>query len=96
MTSGEALRSAEGIAPESVPSLERRSRLFLDIAVGHRQRNEEAAAVHYLSVAHQTSPEAVRYVPMARSVARDLALSASGPLKADAVALADEIGVQAA
>ncbi|MBQ1081561.1 helix-turn-helix transcriptional regulator [Nocardiopsis sp. B62] len=96
MTPGEALRSAESIAPETIPSLERRSRLFLDIAAGYRQRNEEAAAVHYLSAAHRTSPEAVRYVPMARSVARDLALSATGPLKADAVALADEIGVRAA
>ncbi|MFC4560397.1 multiprotein-bridging factor 1 family protein [Nocardiopsis mangrovi] len=96
MTPGDALRAAEDVDPETIPSLERRSRLFLDIAAGHVQRGEAAAAVHYLSRAHKTSPEGVRYVPMARGVARDLVNVARGPLKSDAVALAEEIGAKAA
>ncbi|MFE7115833.1 helix-turn-helix domain-containing protein [Streptomyces sp. NPDC057654] len=95
LTPGEALRRAETIAPHSVSSLERRSRLLLDIAAGHHQKHESAAGVHYLAAAHKVSPEGVRYVPFARGLARDLARSASGPLKADAVALAEAVGVAA-
>ncbi|WP_327414469.1 hypothetical protein [Streptomyces sp. NBC_01233] len=96
LTPGEALRRAENIAPEEIASLERRSRLLLDIAAGHAQKRETAAAVHYLSHAHRVSPEGVRYVPMARGLAASLARTASGPLKGEAVALAEAVGVAAA
>lgn len=92
-TPGEALRRAEDVVPESVSSLERRSRLLLDIARGHQQRRETAAAVHYLSHAHRVSPEAVRYVPTARSLAAEVAGTVSGPLKGEAVKLAEAVGV---
>src|SRR5699024_6971941 len=61
LTPGDALRAAEDVDPEIVTSRERRSRLFLDIAAGHVQQGEQAAAVHYLSRAYDTSPEAVRF-----------------------------------
>ncbi|KAB7836059.1 helix-turn-helix domain-containing protein [Streptomyces mobaraensis] len=92
---GEALRRAENIAPEKITSLERRSRLLLDIAAGHAQKRETAAAVHYLGRAHQVTPEGIRYVPTARSLAASLVRTASGPLKAGAVALAEAVGVAA-
>jgi DNA-binding XRE family transcriptional regulator len=95
VTPGEALRRAESIDPGSISSLERRSRLLLDIATGHMQRKETAAAVYYLGKAHQVTPEGIRYVPMARSVAAQLARTASGPLKHDAVELAEQVGVAA-
>lgn len=95
LTPGEALRRAESIAPESIGSLERRSRLLLDIAAGHAQKRETAAAVHYLSHAHRVTPEGIRYVPFARGLAGELARTASGPLKAEAVALAESVGVAA-
>lgn len=93
MTPGDALRAAEDVEPEAVPSRERRSRLFLDIAAGHAQSGEPAAGVHFLDKAYATSPEAVRYVPAARGVARDLVASARGPIKPDAVELAERVGV---
>ncbi|MFG2876870.1 helix-turn-helix domain-containing protein [Streptomyces sp. NPDC048337] len=96
LTPGEALRRAEGIAPEGIASLERRSRLLLDIAAGHAQKRETAAAVHYLSHAHRVTPEGIRYIPMARGLAAQLAKTASGPLKGEAVALAEAVGVVAA
>lgn len=96
LTPGEALRRSESITPEAVGSLERRSRLLLDIAAGHHQKHETAAGVHYLSAACKVSPEGVRYVPFARALARDLSRAASGPLKADAAALAEVVGVAAA
>lgn len=95
MTPGDALRAAENVGTGMITSRERRSRLFLDIAAGHVQQGEQAAAVHYLSRAYDTSPEAVRYVPAARGVARDLVATARGPLKADAVELAERVGVNA-
>jgi DNA-binding XRE family transcriptional regulator len=95
LTPGEALRRAESIAPESIASLERRSRLLLDIAAGHAQKHETAAAVHYLNHAYRVTPEGIRYVPFARGLAGELVRTASGPLKAEAVALAESVGVAA-
>ncbi|WP_431041493.1 helix-turn-helix domain-containing protein [Streptomyces sp. P1-3] len=95
LTPGEALRRAEAISPEDVGSLERRSRLLLDIAAGHQQKRETAAALHYLNHAHRVTPEGIRYVPFARSLAAQLARTASGPLKGEAVALAEAVGVAA-
>ncbi|MFJ7277442.1 helix-turn-helix domain-containing protein [Kitasatospora sp. NPDC098663] len=92
---GEALIRAETIDPASVPSLERRSRLLLDIAYGYHQRKEMAAAVHYLGEAVAVTPEGIRYVPGARSLAAAMERTAVGPLKASAVALAESIGVAA-
>jgi transcriptional regulator with XRE-family HTH domain len=95
LTPGEALRRSEAISPTSVKSLERRSRLLFDIAVGHHQRSETTAAFHYLNQAHRVSPEGVRYIPIARRLAADVAKAAPGPLKADAVELAEALGVAA-
>ncbi|GAB3159237.1 hypothetical protein GCM10027059_05140 [Myceligenerans halotolerans] len=96
MTPGEALRRSESIDPAGISSLERRSRLLLDLAAGYQQKRETAAAVHYLGHAHRVSPEGVRYIPMARSLAAEIARSATGPLKGEAVELAEAVGVGAA
>ncbi|GAA0660177.1 hypothetical protein GCM10010193_08880 [Kitasatospora atroaurantiaca] len=92
---GEALARAESIDPASIGSLERRSRLLLDIAYGHHLKKETAAAVHYLSEAVGVTNEGVKYVPNARTLAAALERSAKGPLKASAVALAESLGVAA-
>ncbi|WP_301312729.1 helix-turn-helix domain-containing protein [Promicromonospora umidemergens] len=95
LTPSEALRRSESIDLERIGSLERRSRLLLDIASGHQQKRETAAAVQYLGQAYRVSPEGVRYVPTARSLAVQLARSATGPLRREAVELAEAIGVAA-
>jgi transcriptional regulator with XRE-family HTH domain len=95
-TPGAALKKAEDTNPEGVPSRERRSRLYVDAARSQWARKETSGALHYLSTAFEISPECVRYVPPARALAAELALKATGPLKADAVALAQEVGVTAA
>ncbi len=95
-TPGAALKRAEETAPEGIASLERRSRLYVDAARSQWARKEASGALHYLSTAFEISPECVRYVPPARALAAELALKATGPLKADAVALAQEVGVTAA
>ncbi|MFF1959138.1 helix-turn-helix domain-containing protein [Streptomyces sp. NPDC058220] len=94
-TPGAALRRAADTVPDSIPSLERRSRLFVDAARSEYARKEHAGSLHYLRQAFRTSPEAVRFVPTARRLAADLALNSPASLKDAARALADAVGVAA-
>ncbi|MFI0817065.1 helix-turn-helix domain-containing protein [Streptomyces sp. NPDC021098] len=94
-TPGAALRKATETVPESIPSVERRSRLFLDAARSEYARKEHAGSLHYLRKAVETSPEAVRYVPSGRRLAADLALNVPVPLRTDAQELAESVGVAA-
>lgn len=90
---GEAVRRAERIDPAAVPSRERRGRLFGEIAAGHLQRREYDAALQFLRQSHSTSPEMAPYSPLTRGVAVEVLRNATGPLKAEAVALAGQIGI---
>lgn len=91
-TPGLAVQRAE--APHVVvPSVQRQSRMLVDAARAQWQRREPAGAFAYLRAAHDKSPEEVRYVPSARALAAELARKSSGVLKADAVALAEAVGV---
>lgn len=94
-TPGAALRRLTDVQPESIPSTERRSRLYVDAARSEFARREHAGALHYIRRAFETSPEAVRYVPPARALVVDLTRVTQGPLRSDAVALAEEVGVAA-
>ncbi|GAA4613683.1 hypothetical protein GCM10023195_59380 [Actinoallomurus liliacearum] len=90
---GEAVARAERIVPEEVPSRERRGRLYGEIAAGHMQRRQLDDARRYLELAYLESPEEVPFSPLTRGVAVELVRAATGPLKADAVRLAERIGV---
>ncbi|MBV6696043.1 helix-turn-helix transcriptional regulator [Kitasatospora aureofaciens] len=94
-TPGAALRRVAEVDPISVPSVERRSRLFVDAARSEYARREPAGALHYLKRAYEVSPEGVRYVPAGRSLVVELARTSKGPLRGDAVALAEAVGVAA-
>ncbi|MFJ2778510.1 helix-turn-helix domain-containing protein [Kitasatospora sp. NPDC087315] len=94
-TPGAALRRLTDVQPEAIPSTERRSRLFVDAARSEYARREPAGALHYIRRAFDTSPEAVRYVPPARALVVELTRTASGPLRGEAVALAEAVGVAA-
>ncbi|MFZ3476051.1 helix-turn-helix domain-containing protein [Streptomyces sp. 2.9] len=94
-TPGIALQQLTDADPASIPSVERRSRLFLDAAKAEYVRKEKASALQYLRLAYETSPEAVRYVPSGRALAVDLERTATGALAYTAHQLADDIGVAA-
>lgn len=94
-TPGAALRHVSETVPESIPSVERRSRLFVDAARSEHARKEHAGSLHYLRRAFHVSPEAVRYVPTARALAADLTRTVPGPLRSEAVELAEAVGVAA-
>jgi transcriptional regulator with XRE-family HTH domain len=91
-TPGVAVQRAEAIST-AVPSVQRQSRMLVDAARAEWQRHEPAGAFAYLRAAHNVSPEEVRYVPPARALAAELARKTNGPLKAEAVALAEAVGV---
>jgi hypothetical protein len=90
---GEAVARAERIVPGEVPSRERRGRLYGEIAAGHMQRHELEDARRYLELAYVESPEEVPFSPLTRGVAVELVRTSRGGLKADAVRLAERIGV---
>jgi transcriptional regulator with XRE-family HTH domain len=92
-TPGAALSRAESIDLATVPSVERRSRVLVEMARAHHQRNDQAGTLHWMSRAQDTSPETVRFTPSGRSLVSDLVRTAKGPLKSDAVALAERVGV---
>ncbi|MDT0412652.1 MULTISPECIES: helix-turn-helix domain-containing protein [Streptomyces] len=93
---GTALQRMSEVDPETIPSVERRSRLYLDAARGERARHQVAAALTYLRLAVATSPEAVRYAPAGRALAEDLARTAPAPLRRAAHDVASLVGVPAA
>jgi hypothetical protein len=95
-TPGTALNRAESIDLDTMPSVERRSRVLVELARAQRQRKDAAGALHWMERAFKASPETVRYTPSARGLVADLAKETRGPLKADAVQLAEDVGVLAA
>ncbi|MEV5279016.1 helix-turn-helix transcriptional regulator [Streptomyces sp. NPDC051994] len=95
-TPGTALNRAESIDLETVPSVERRARVLVELARAQRQRRDQAGALHWMGRAFKSSPETVRYTPSARGLVADLAKDTRGPLKTDALQLAEAVGVLAA
>jgi hypothetical protein len=90
---GEAVTRAGQVDPETVPSRERRGRLYGEIAAGHMQRRELEQARHFLERSYHESPEEAPYSPLTRGVAVELVRAATGSLKTQAVALAEQMGI---
>jgi hypothetical protein len=70
--SREALRRAEAIDPDSIPSRERRGRFFVEIARGHHAAGDRVASTRLLLRACDAGVDAVRWSPAARSIVDDL------------------------
>lgn len=92
-TPGIALQQLGQADPATIPSAERRSRLYLDAAKAEYARRETPSALQYLRLAYDTSPEAVRYVPSGRALTSALRRETAGPLSHLAEQLAQDVGV---
>lgn len=88
-----ALGLADEIDPDTMPSRERRARLWVEVARGHLQRGDRTAALHVMQLAQSIGAETVAYTPSARAVAVDLWRKAPRALRADAGRLAEAVGV---
>ncbi|TKA11758.1 helix-turn-helix domain-containing protein [Actinacidiphila oryziradicis] len=90
-----ALSLADDIDPDTMPSTERRARLWVEVARGHLQRGDATAALHVMKMAHDIGPETVTYTPSARTAAADLWRKAPRALRGEATQLAEAVGVTA-
>ncbi|MEU3510821.1 helix-turn-helix transcriptional regulator [Streptomyces longwoodensis] len=95
MRSGQALNMADEIDPETMPSVERQARLWVEVARGHLQRGDRTAALMVMKIACETGIETVRYTPSARGVAAELWRTAPRALRPEAQRLAETVGVSA-
>ncbi|MBT2468506.1 helix-turn-helix transcriptional regulator [Streptomyces sp. ISL-66] len=94
--SRQALTLADEVDPDAMPSRERRSRLWVEVARGHIQRGDRTAALHVMQIAHEISSETVAYTPAARTAVLDLWREAPRALRAEASTLAEAVGIATA
>ena len=93
--SREALRRAGTIEPGSIPSRERRGRLFVEMARGHHAHGELVAATFLLLRACDEGTDAVRYSPAARTIVDTLTADPPRAIREEVRRLADRIALDA-
>lgn len=91
--SGHALTLADEVDPDAMPSQERRSRLWVEVARGHLHRGDRTAALHVMKIAHGISEETVAYTPAARRAVLDLWREAPRALRPEVGSLAEAVGI---
>ncbi|WP_258342907.1 helix-turn-helix domain-containing protein [Saccharopolyspora gregorii] len=91
--SASAIDAAEQVDPDSVPSVDRRARLWLETARAYHQRKDRAATLHVLQRAVQAGEESMRCHPLARGIAGELVTSGGGMVRTEARRLAGRLGV---
>ncbi|MFJ6657792.1 multiprotein-bridging factor 1 family protein [Streptomyces sp. NPDC091377] len=91
--SAKALGLADDIDPDIMPSVERRARLWVEVARGHLQRGERTAALKIMQMAQEIGAETVSYTPSARHVTAELWRTAPRAMRKEAGELAEKVGV---
>lgn len=91
--SGRAIDAAEQIDPDSVPSVDRRARLWLETARAYHQRKDYTATLHVLQRATKVSEESMRCHPLSRGIAGDLVASGGRMVQSEARGLARQLGL---
>ncbi|WP_052590791.1 hypothetical protein [Luteipulveratus mongoliensis] len=88
-----ALEDARRVNPDAMPSVDRRARLWLEMARSYWQARDSAGALGALQRATSVSEESMRSHPLARSLAGEL-VTEGGPLVgSDSRALATRLGL---
>jgi transcriptional regulator with XRE-family HTH domain len=90
---GEALRAADSFDPDTIPSLGRRSRHLIEVARGHYQRDERAAAWAMLNRSERTASETIKYNGYARDMLLGLRKRPPTGLRADVADLCQRVGL---
>jgi hypothetical protein len=68
----EALETAERVAIDRAPAVERRLTYHLDSARGYARKHNDIAAIHMLQHVHRESPEELQYSVLVRETLRQL------------------------
>lgn len=95
MEPGKALEVAAALDLDTVPSATRRSYHLIETARAYGMQDEGVAAVALLQKAHRESPETIRYNLHTRMVLPELVKTGPKMVRADAEALALQLGVPA-
>lgn len=93
--SGGALEAASIVDPQSIPSKDRQSRLYLETARAYGQREDWLGALHVLQTATSVSEECMRCHPLSRGLAGELVSRGGRMIEREARALAGRLGVPA-
>ncbi|MEV6429307.1 helix-turn-helix domain-containing protein [Nocardia sp. NPDC051463] len=91
--SGEAVRAANRFDAETIVSLPRRSRHFIEVARAHFQRDEFVAAFALLAKSERTAPETIRYNGYAREMLHQLMRRPPSGMREDVRELSQRVGV---
>lgn len=92
---GEALRAADALDPEIIPSLARRSRHLIEVARAHYQRGEKPAVWALLNQSERTAPETIKYNGFARQMLLSLRDRPPTGLREDVEDLCRRVGIAA-
>lgn len=90
---GRALDSAESIDPDSVPSIQRQSMLWLEMARSYQARKDRVGALTLLRRGCDVSLEVMACHPYARALAGELVVSGGRMVEGDARRLAARMGM---
>ncbi|GGK64857.1 helix-turn-helix domain-containing protein [Nocardia camponoti] len=93
--SGGALDAASIVDPDAVPSVDRRARLWLELARAYSQQRDWFGTLGALRTGASVSEESMRCHPLARSLAGELVTRGGKIISRDSRALATQLGVTA-
>ena len=91
--SGHALDHANQGDLDGIPSLDRRSRLWLELARGYAQRKDPLSTLRAMQRAMSICEESVSCHPIARSLAGELVTGGGRLVEREARALAGRLGL---
>lgn len=91
--SATALERADAIDPDTVPSIDRRARLWLEMARSYHQKKDTLAALQTLQRATDVSEESMRCHPLSRGIAGELVVSGGKLVEREARRLATRLGL---
>jgi transcriptional regulator with XRE-family HTH domain len=90
---GEAVRRADRLDLDTIPSATRRSFHMIETARAYHQRREYVACVHLLRRAYDEAPDTSRFNIFSRSATLDLVEHGGSTVRHDALELAHSLGV---
>ncbi len=95
MRAGDAVRQADSLTLDAMPSMTRRSFHLIETARAYSLRREPVATVHLLRKAYDTSPDTARFNLFTQSAALELARTGGATVRGDAADLVEKLGLPA-
>ncbi|GLW13238.1 hypothetical protein Misp01_83660 [Microtetraspora sp. NBRC 13810] len=88
-----ARERAMQVDPDTIPSVERRSRLHVEVARVYHQRRDFSSALDWLERAYKISADSVHYSPTGRQMASDIAAKGGPLIERKARMFAERLGL---